>query len=518
MLLNKRFLGVALAAPLALSACGGDGGTFDLNLLHMDCTDEVDFIPRSSMLTIRVTGDGMKAVEETVSASARSAEIPEVPFGSNRVVTVEAKANGKLVAYGKSQPFELTESEKAEVTVMVQAVNRFAGAADVSNACVEMTSQRAGHTAVAMGDGKVLLVGGFKKLEGSGLGSDFVATAEIYYASIGTFVPTKAPCDGSTCFDVGHGQGVRLKDGRILLAGGEALRGETVAPVKTAMIYEPGADKWTALEMGTARRGHTVHAFKGGKVLVIGGVDAEGNILDSTEIFDPATNTFAPGPVMNGVNETLGAGRAYHAAAMINDSTVMVAGGVHVGGTLARKTVYFKEATTGGFTYVPGANADVFAVNPVLQAGAGIVKGGMVLVGGATEYDPVGKRIQGATNAAQWMSASKRTTPDDDVIETKATRSAPCVASIDDNRILAIGGLSGQGVALDAAEVIAWNDEKKMIERSPVGDSELNSRMSANRAFGSCTNLGDGRILVTGGVASGANATSTAEIYTIRKL
>ena len=81
-----------------------------------------------------------------------------------------------------------------------------------------------------------------------------------------------------------------------------------------------------------ARQGHTATALPDGRVLVIGGdePDAAGVLtaLDSVEIFDPQTQTFALAPL------TLTAPRSTHTATLLADGRVLVAGGYDAGGAV----------------------------------------------------------------------------------------------------------------------------------------------------------------------------------------
>jgi len=514
MVSNKRFLGAALAAPLALAGCGGEG-TFDLTLLHEDCTGNVDFLPPSAELTIRVSGDGMSDVVQRAPASKGSVELPEVPYGSNRVVTVTVNAGGKLVAMGRSAPFEVSASDTPDVTVVVQGVNRFTGAADTANNCVEMSTARAGHTAVLMADGRVLLVGGFKRLEQSGVGTGPVATAEVFDPSVGSFVPVAAPCDGEVCYDVAFGAGVSLPDGKVLVAGGERASADntSVTAVDTAMIYDPVANKWSARKMASPRRGHTLHRL-GNKVLVVGGMDDEKNVLATTEIFDPATGDFAEGPA---IDEAV-PGRAFHAGAPVNDSTVMIGGGIDGNGDVAAALLYFTVDRSGKIQRVKG-NDKAKLPTPVLLGSAGAVNGNFVLVGGTRGYTKSVQRYDKslATDKVQWAQPST-SAPAPEEIALSDRRIAPCTVQMDANRLLVAGGLNTNGVGMSLGEVVSWNASKREVERSFVGDAEVNSKMALARAFPTCTNLGDGRILVAGGADGSGNGSPSAEIFVIRPL
>jgi hypothetical protein len=80
-----------------------------------------------------------------------------------------------------------------------------------------------------------------------------------------------------------------LQDGRVLVAGGEAQAGDTVA---TAEIYDPATGTWTDTgSMLARRRGHTSTLLPDGRVLVAGGWsldDPNGPPLFA-ELYDPAT-------------------------------------------------------------------------------------------------------------------------------------------------------------------------------------------------------------------------------------
>ncbi|MBK8096129.1 MAG: hypothetical protein IPK26_03430 [Planctomycetes bacterium] len=72
--------------------------------------------------------------------------------------------------------------------------------------------------------------------------------------------------------------------------------------------------------MATPRALHAAATLNDGRVLFTGGLIAGGAVTATCEVWDPATNTFAPVADMLGV-------RAGHAAATLPDGRVMVAGG-----------------------------------------------------------------------------------------------------------------------------------------------------------------------------------------------
>ena len=108
---------------------------------------------------------------------------------------------------------------------------------------------------------------------------------------------------------------IQLSDGRLLAIGQRSL------------VYDPAADVWTPVaNMAQARIRATLTLLSDGRVLVAGGEDPDGiqqGQFSSTEIFDPATNSWSPGP---GLSEP----RSGHSATLLPDGRVMFAGGVKV--------------------------------------------------------------------------------------------------------------------------------------------------------------------------------------------
>ena len=78
--------------------------------------------------------------------------------------------------------------------------------------------------------------------------------------------------------------------GKIYVTGGETGNDELVNSV---YVYDPQADAWTQLaSMGIARRTHA-SAVVGGMLYVFGGYSAGGR-LSTAEVYDPASNSWAP--------------------------------------------------------------------------------------------------------------------------------------------------------------------------------------------------------------------------------
>lgn len=149
-----------------------------------------------------------------------------------------------------------------------------------------------------MTDGRIfLLVRGAYAADSEGRG-----ICLIFNPADNTWTPTPR-----SLFGTRHASCSCLPNGRVLVAGG-------VSPVlltplgpysAKAQVYDPADDTWTAVDdMNSPRAGHGAISLPGGRVFIIGGDaarSATGDMLDTTEFFDPDSDTFSNGPSMNRV-------------------------------------------------------------------------------------------------------------------------------------------------------------------------------------------------------------------------
>lgn len=109
---------------------------------------------------------------------------------------------------------------------------------------------------------------------------------------------------------------IQLMDGRVLVLGEEPL---------TSAVYIPDTGTWTSTgEVATTRRNAALTLLSDGSVLLSGGEDASRGdyvLLDSTELFDPGSLAWEPGPSLN-------IPRTQHTGTQLADGSVLMAGGV----------------------------------------------------------------------------------------------------------------------------------------------------------------------------------------------
>lgn len=172
-----------------------------------------------------------------------------------------------------------------------------------------MTLGRGGHAGARLGDGRVIEVGGWVGPQ------RYTATTEIFDPVDGRFQP------GPVLPVAAEGiAAVSLADGSVLVTGGQTDPGRATSTA--VVIGRDGAQLRPVGPMGQARFKHTMVALSSGRVLVIGGTSDDRERLATTEIYDPGTHRFTPGPTMSGGRYKLSG-----SATLLPDGRVLVAGG-----------------------------------------------------------------------------------------------------------------------------------------------------------------------------------------------
>ncbi|HLG99220.1 MAG TPA: hypothetical protein VKX49_23115 [Bryobacteraceae bacterium] len=142
-------------------------------------------------------------------------------------------------------------------------------------------------TATLLKDGRVLVVGGFSSR------ADFSGSAPINNSGAEIYDPTAAKFTSVGPMATnrqGHTASL-LPDGRVLIAGGTGPGNiNTLPTLDSAEIFDPAARAFSvANPMQDARAGHIAASLADGRVLVAGGY---GPAPQTAEIFDPATGRF----------------------------------------------------------------------------------------------------------------------------------------------------------------------------------------------------------------------------------
>lgn len=170
---------------------------------------------------------------------------------------------------------------------------------------------RYAHTATLLGNGKVLIAGGWVNHSAGA-----VANADLYDPVTGQFTPTPP-----MTIAMAYRTATLLGNGKVLIAGGDnGLETGT----NQAELYDPRTNTFTTVPtpMTAPRHGHAATLLANGKVLISGGKSeaaAAGSAM--AELYDPVLNTFSvtTGPMT--------ASRNHHTSTDLGNGKVLLAGG-----------------------------------------------------------------------------------------------------------------------------------------------------------------------------------------------
>jgi len=116
----------------------------------------------------------------------------------------------------------------------------------------------------------------------------------------------------------------RLADGRSFLTGGTTSAAPNANPIAIAHFFENDGSLKPAAPMLAARAAHVCIALQDSSILVAGGVSGPGGPTNSAEIYDPKTDNGGPTGAML-------TARTSAAAILLKDGRVLVSGGDYSG-------------------------------------------------------------------------------------------------------------------------------------------------------------------------------------------
>jgi hypothetical protein len=208
-----------------------------------------------------------------------------------------------------------------------------------------MTVPREAHVAVLLGSGKVLIAGGGR----GGMPGGYIAyqNAEIFDPVVARFTAVAAPMRS----DRVGAAAVALEDGRALIVGGKSgkvlygRRARNIAsftPLDTAEIFDPETSTFLATEpMRVPHYLATATVLENGQVLVVGGWRIQGIVIagmtDAEEFTPGVPGSFASvGP--------LHVARLLNTATLLHGGEVMIAGGIDANGAVTATAEFYSPA------------------------------------------------------------------------------------------------------------------------------------------------------------------------------
>ena len=236
-------------------------------------------------------------------------ELPPIPLARGLSDMVELDDGRVLVTGGISARGQSGSS--FEIATVVQIYDPATGQWQQAASMNETLEYQA---VVPLDDGRVMVTGG--------LGDNFQGSsrAEVYDPEADEWALT-----GSMEVPQSYPVAVALSDGRVLVTG---MSNPTSGPPGAASeIYDPAAGTWSPTgTMEHVRLFHTLTLLPDGRVLAVGGENPAGETNSphsTTEIFDPRTDSWSPGP-------DLAEPRFDHSATLLPDGRVFLVGGIGV--------------------------------------------------------------------------------------------------------------------------------------------------------------------------------------------
>jgi hypothetical protein len=358
-----------------------------------------------------------------------------------------------------------------------------------------MNQGRDSATATLLPNGKVLVAGGFSLGPTGSVVS--LANVELYDPATNTFAP---PGSTPTMNQArGSATATLLPSGKVLIAGGVNAPGDGVNSTPTSVeLYDPAANTFAAPgstpSMNQARanggNGDLVSVLlANGKVLIAGGVDSFGVGLDTVELYDPTTNTFAPVaslPMMN-------SHRDGPTGTSLPNGEALIAGGFERPfgfNSIVSDTIDLYDPVTNSFA--PAASTPTMN-SPRTNAAAALLPNGTVLIAGGTAPGPERSSAFGGVVLASvdlYNSATNSFAPSAATPTMNEPRCCGLTATLLQNgKVLITQG------AFPADNTVDLYD----LTTNTFAPAALLPKMNQTRLFATATLLPNGKVLIAGG-------------------
>jgi hypothetical protein len=284
---------------------------------------------------------------------------------------------------------------------------------------------------------------------------------------------------------------------KVLLAGGD---NRNDVPRASTEFYDPATNTVVnGPAMKSPRSGHIAIAIasgpKAGKILFAGGMGAEGDVLASTELYDPDRNTFSPGPSMRVACALC---TATVIASGKNAGRILIAGGYDPHGVLGATQLYDPAVNA----FVPGPimhPARVAFTATIIPSGK---NAGKILIAGGTRLD--GDDNDNSTQLYDPATDKFVRGPAMKSERDKATATA-IVSGPNAGKILIAGGehddLDEKGRLISLVSTELYDPDSNTITPGPT----MNTRRVVHTATLILSGKNTGKILIAGGMDEDAD-------------
>lgn len=434
--------------------------------------------------------------------------------------------NGTPKSIGRSLPLEIGgNSPDMDLVVLMGMRDSFGQVTDEEGACQALDNGhdsvrgRHGHTATFIeGANKVLIAGGAVWAEENGQkGESFLRTAELFDPATGTFKELPEMTNAR-----GYHTATALGDGRVLIVGGFGVIGGQIQALTNGLLYDPAApidSPWEVVTFQQQRALHTATLLEDQQlVVIVGGCSGQGcrpdgvtdpgdgdptaapKMRNTVEVFDIVTGTTK---IATDVAQTP---RALHAASALEGGRVLVSGGVNANGLACDMELF--QSTQGSLERLDLESTETtFSSCPVGHAQVTLSRDRVMFLGGQTNA-PGGTPQGAGSDAVQfWNSLVGIETLRSTMLSGRYGHSA---LMLDDGSVLVVGGSIAAGSAT-AERVIADGNAQNPTFTGEALDGPT-PRVSRHRA--AVATLPNNQALLSGGyVVDGQTTTDSVELY-----
>jgi N-acetylneuraminic acid mutarotase len=363
-----------------------------------------------------------------------------------------------------------------------------------------MNQARDQATATLLPNGKVLIAGG------NDLNGNELSSVELYDPASNSFAPA------ASTPTMNHARSAAtatlLFSGKVLIAGGGAGEGGFFTSLKSVELYDPASNSFAPAAalptMNTARDSAAAALLPNGEVLIAGGEGGPfpiGGPLNSVELYNPVTNNFAPAvstPTMNDF-------RAFATATSLANGKVLIAGG------LEGFIINVPEISNSVDLYNPATNSFA-ASTPVMNAArfdatAALLANGNALIAGGIGPGPPGPFMVTLNAVDLYDPATNTFAPAASLPTMNTSRQSATATLLNNGKVLIAGGENNSN------QVLASVDLYDGASNSFVPAASLPT-MNQARFNATATLLPSGKVLIAGGQELPPKTLSSTELYT----
>lgn len=525
---------VLFAACVAIAGCGPKTITYALTVVTDSCDPAIQPFNGVQYVQVRVYGDGIDVpLKSNAARDARTLTIPEIPFGTNRVIEVrgydgDPNASARVVSIGQSLPFEVFDVVPAALMGQPVPVNVFLRRVGVYNpitnlssrtTCTHLRQARAGHTATLLSSGKILIAGGYSQ---DAQFKTALSSAELFNPQTNEFEAATdiaiRSTSGETKLPRAFHTATKLPNGQVLLWGGETyvqqneMPTNIVAPKLNIVVYDESVDRYAPTGRDTPpsipRSRHAAALDVYGNVVVVGGLtrNATAGLVPAA-----AVEFFVGDSKSANVNRYFVVeGASYprldmSVAAMKGGEFIMAVGGAggDKGTVLETDVTFFKwDPATKTYQLPTLGNPPPTLGDPGRRAaGTAVIRDGteMVLLGGYS--DALAVKPLSSSEIVSTSTATVSAGP------SVGTRGNVCAVTLRDGSVIGIGGRTA-----DLASGPARSDDSTVLIKPSASGTNISvggPNLETGRYFHTCTLLRDGAVLITGGVSEQPNGNVT---------